>query len=253
MRGIGIRGFVSRSRQGFSPTSQVADLLHRTRRAPRFAGVSLSAPDRVAAWGISRQISEGEYLVPGLVPRRGEHVIDIGANIGVFALWATRKGASVTCYEPGPETFDCLVKNTAKRPVDAVHAAVVGQSHSEPVARLYLHDKQSTRHTLLGHEIGSGEALTSYVDVPAISIREVLSDACDLLKVDCEGGEFEIFGTVDGDVLRRARRIVMEFHRTAGDPETLLRILADCGFRARILEGASPSAAFGVVGAHRID
>jgi FkbM family methyltransferase len=144
------------------------------------------------------------------------------------------------------------VRNAAERPINAVHAAVVGRSNPEDRVRLYLHAERSTRNTLLGHEIGSGQELTNHVDVPAISIEEVLTDACDLLKVDCEGAEFDIFGNIDSDVLRQARRIVMEFHRTAGDPELLLQRFSDSGFRAQILEGADPSDAFGVIGARRI-
>jgi FkbM family methyltransferase len=250
MRGMGT---VRRWREGLSPFSQIADRLGRTSRAPRFAGVSLCAPDRVASWGISRQIAGGEYSFPGLVPRKGERVVDIGANIGVFALWASRKGASVTCYEPGPETFDCLVRNTAGRPINVIHAAVVGHSSPGGMVRLYLHEERSTRHTLLGREIGSGQELTSHVDVPAISIEQVLADACDLLKVDCEGAEFDIFDGIDDSVLRQARRIILEFHRTAGDPELLLQRLADAGFDARILEGTNPSESFGVIAAHRVD
>lgn len=215
--------------------------------------MSLSAPDPVAAWGISGQISDGEYSFPGLVPRKGEHIVDIGANIGVFALWAARKGASVTCYEPGPDAFACLVRNTAGRPINVMHAAVVGRSTPESMVRLYLHEERSTRNTLLGIEIGSGQELMSHVDVPAVSIDKVLADGCDLLKVDCEGSEFDIFDGTDGTILRQTRRIIVEFHRTAGDPQLLLQRFSDSGFHAQILKGTSPSDVFGVIGAHRID
>jgi FkbM family methyltransferase len=253
MRGIGIRGAIRRSREGLSPVSQMAHRLGRTKRAPRFAGVALNAPDRVAAWGISRQISGGEYSFPGFLPQRGEHVIDIGANIGVFALWAARKGASVVCYEPSPETFDCLVRNAAGRSIKVTNAAVVGRSNGEQTVRLYLHEERSTRHTLLGHEIGSGRTLARHIDVPAVSIDEVLADDCDLLKVDCEGAEFQIFGEAEVSVLRRTRRAVVEFHRSVGDPLVLVRRFSDAGFDAQILSGADPSEAFGVIGARRID
>jgi FkbM family methyltransferase len=253
MRIRGIRGFFGRSREGFSPISQLAAHFGRTGRAPRFAGVSLSAPDPTAAWGISRQISGGEYGFPGFLPQAGDQIVDIGANIGVFALWAARKGASVTCYEPGPDTFPCLVRNTTGRSIIARHAAVVGRSDPVGTVRLYLHDERSTRNTLLGREIGTGQELTNHVDVPAVSIDEVLASTIDLLKVDCEGAEFEIFDAIDGDVLRHARRIIVEFHRVAGDPELLLQRFADSGFDAQILEGAHPSDEFGVIGAHRID
>jgi FkbM family methyltransferase len=243
---------VRRSREGLSPVSQIADRLGRTGRAPRFAGVPLSAPDRVASWDITKQIADGEYAYPGMMPQKNDVVVDVGANIGVFALWAARRGAAVTSYEPGPETFDCLVKNTAGRAVQVIHAAVVGRCPPERTARLYLHGERSTRNTLLGQEIGSGEELMRYVVVPAVSIDDVLVRPCDLMKVDCEGGEFDIFSDVEDRVLRRARRIVLEFHRTAGDPGVLLKRLADARFDVQILEGAASSEPFGVIGASRI-
>jgi hypothetical protein len=121
------------------------------------------------------------------------------------------------------------------------------------MVRLYFHEERSTRNTLLGREIGSGQALTRHVDVPSVPIDTVLAEPCDLVKVDCEGAEFDIFNGIDCSVLRRARRLVVEFHRTAGDPESLLQRFADSGFHARILAGSGPSDAFGVIGAHRID
>jgi hypothetical protein len=35
---------------------------------------------------------------------------------------------------------------------------------------------------------------------------------CDLLKVDCEGGEYDIFFHTPADTLRRIQRISMEYH-----------------------------------------
>jgi FkbM family methyltransferase len=249
MRG---EGFVRRARNGLSPGSQIAAKLGRTDSPPRFTGVRLSAPDRVAAWGITRQIADGEYAYPGLTPGSGDRVIDIGANIGVYSLWAERHGAVVTAaYEPGPDAFKALQDNVAGRRVTPVQAAVVGDSNDRLVD-LFLHDERSTRNTLLGREIGSGSELTRKISVSAVPISDVLTEPCDLLKLDCEGAEFDIITAASDEQLRRAMRIVVEFHRIVGDPGALLNRLRDAGFDAQILSGADPDEAFGVIGAARV-
>ncbi len=54
------------------------------------------------------------YFAHGLEIRAGDVVFDVGANIGLFALEAARKGASVHAFEPMSATFAALRAN-AKR------------------------------------------------------------------------------------------------------------------------------------------
>jgi FkbM family methyltransferase len=223
----------------------------RTGHMPRFAGVRVSAPDHVAAWGIVQQVAGGEYAYPGLTPRRGDRVIDIGANVGIYSLWAERRGATViAAYEPGPDAFAALASNVADRRVAPIHAAVVGKSQTGSVD-LFVHGERSTRNTVVGREIGSGAPLEQRVTVPAVPIHEVLAEPCDLLKIDCEGAEFDIMASASTCSLRRIERIILEFHRTVGDPQSLIARLTAAGFAARILAGEDPEQPFGVIGAQR--
>jgi hypothetical protein len=86
-----------------------------------------------------------------------------------------------------------------------------------------------------------------------LALADVLTERCDLLKIDCEGGEFDIFKAADDLSLRGVRRIVLEFHRVAGDPQELVDRLASAGFRTAILQGADLDDPFGVIGALRND
>ncbi|HTE78532.1 MAG TPA: FkbM family methyltransferase, partial [Xanthobacteraceae bacterium] len=58
------------------------------------------------------QIQRGEYDVAGYHPSRPT-ILDVGANIGGFAIWAAKRwpGCEVFCYEPVPETFLLLKAN----------------------------------------------------------------------------------------------------------------------------------------------
>jgi FkbM family methyltransferase len=226
-----VRSF-ARSREGLNFASHVGHKLGLGVK-PRFAGVSLSAPDADTAWMVALQIAVGEYRSPGLTPEAGWHVVDVGANIGVFSLWAERLGADVTAYEPEPRTFASLVKNVAGRRISPRQAALV--SEPVPAVRLYLSELDSTRHTVVGKEIESGEPLREFVDVPTVTLADVVGSGCDLLKLDCEGAEFEALLRADDDTLRRAKRIILEFHRIAGSPEVIVDRLEAAGMHADVL------------------
>lgn len=233
----------TRSREGLGVASHLA---HKVGFdvSPRFAGVSLSAPDARTAWLVALQIAVGEYRWPGLTPEAGWHVVDVGANIGVFSLWAERLGADVTAFEPEPRTFASLVTNVAGRRISPRQAALVGEA--APTVRLYLSELDSTRHTAMGKEIESGEPLRDFVDVPAVTVADVVGSGCDLLKLDCEGAEFEALLRTDDDTLRRARRIIIEFHRIAGSPEAIVDRLESAGME---VDRLAENEAVGLLGA----
>src|SRR5437867_2566152 len=47
---------------------------------------------------------------------KGEHWLDLGANIGSFALYCRLHKATAACYEPDPECFKILLKNAPDFP-----------------------------------------------------------------------------------------------------------------------------------------
>ena len=231
-------------REGLSFSSQLARRLGLDVR-PRFCGVLLEAPDATTAWTVAVQIAMGDYRWPGLTPEPGWRVVDVGANIGAFSLWAEQLGADVTAFEPEPKTYASLVANVAGRRVSPTQAALVGEA--VPAVRLYLSDVRSTRHTLLAKEIESGAPLRDFIDVPTVTIADVVGEGCDLLKLDCEGAEFEALLRADDETLRRAQRLVVEYHRIGGEPEEIVDRLEAAGLEVEVL---STSEAVGTIGAH---
>ena len=189
-------------------------------RAARMVRPTFASPTPHHHEWLRDRIWEGEYDRPGFVPRRGDVVVDIGANVGVFSVRSAMRGATVRAYEPHPGTFAYLLRNAKGRRIECHQAAVMPQAGT---TTLFLDPHYDTRHSTLGREQRTGEELRDSIEVPTVTLADAIGDGCDLLKVDCEGVEFELLDATPSDRLRRASRIVAELH---GDAEQMRRFTA---------------------------
>lgn len=127
-------------------------------------------------------------------------IVDIGANIGMFSKICTMAfpEAKIYAYEPNKAAFKWLEKNSQNCNIIPIQAAVL----DIPKA-VFLESNMSS----ITGKINS----TAGVPVKVISAAEVAGgQAIDLLKMDCEGGEWEILKDVS--LLKRTENFVMEFH-----------------------------------------
>jgi FkbM family methyltransferase len=202
-------------------------------RPPRFRGAN---PEHTA-W-LADQIWAGEYDQAGFVPRRGWRILDIGANVGTFAVRSAMRRASVVAYEPHPETFRYLQANAAKRGVDCRQAAVVADAPEDGVD-LHL-GSEDTRHSLLSRDQDSGVELGDAVRVPAVAAREVIPGTWDLVKIDCEGVEFEILDSLSSEDIAGVRRMIVELHGTREQMTRFVDRLRQEGFHAELRDLSEP-------------
>jgi FkbM family methyltransferase len=162
------------------------------------------------------------YTPPGYEIEDGNVVLDVGANIGVFATYAATRAESVAvyAYEPFPENIAWLKKNVEESGLSNVHIfqqAVAGS----PGTRFLQSDPEDWIMHSLGEEKNKGD---DGLEVDCTTLDEIMSreriKRCDLLKLDCEGSEYEILWNCAPDTLRRVRRIVAEFHEGEGRAST---------------------------------
>ncbi len=157
----------------------------------------------------------------GEAPKNGV-VIDIGANMGSYALFAAWNSpdARVYAFEPDPTNYALMRENIAMNGLaDRVivsDVAVTGKRerreffvHGGPHGSMYRNDNNPLW-------TGSGEA----IDVECWSLDEVFKKYgiahCDVLKLDCEGSEFEIFEATSEESFKKINRIRMEYHYLPG-------------------------------------
>jgi len=137
----------------------------------------------------------------------GEHWLDLGANVGAFALYAKSKGATAECYEPMPDCFEILQKNV---PEFKLHnTAVTNLPDQELTFYAPRREKDKYRSTLLPRK-GKYPQVTVF-NVHASTLQRRKGKGFDGIKMDIEGSEF---GLIDDGLLPKADKLVLEYHLT---------------------------------------
>jgi 31-O-methyltransferase len=73
------------------------------------------------AQGILHEICEDQlYFQSGISVSPGDVILDVGANIGVFSLFAAKQGARIYAFEPIPSTFAVLELNVRSHDLESV-------------------------------------------------------------------------------------------------------------------------------------
>jgi FkbM family methyltransferase len=148
-----------------------------------------------------------------LVVAQGGTVVDVGAHIGIFALYAVKrwKAKKVVCFEPCPENYAGLTRNIQNNNLtDIITAnpqAISGQTEKRS---LHVCADNDACHSLYSTDEGE------VVQVQCVTLKQALEmnhiSHVDYLKLDCEGPEWEILKSLDGETLAKIDVIGMEIH-----------------------------------------
>lgn len=181
-------------------------------------GLQFEQPDGLE-WLLLRETNR-DYGADSLDLCKDSVVVDIGAHVGMVSITlAKRYGCGVFAFEPNPDNYKRLVANVEKNGVSGLvrcyNMAVTGDG----------------RKAVIGVDTDNSGGNSIYgkngVDVDSITAADILQicggGQIDLLKIDCEGAEFEILK--DPDLLKCVAALRGEFHRHAGDADVLLEFV----------------------------
>jgi len=214
--------------------------------------MNLPLADRGVARDLSiRGIREREEtrLIQRIL-KPGMTVIDVGANMGYYALMEARAvgvEGRVYAIEPEPRNYRLLVRNVALNEYGNVFTFPLGISDETGSSRLHI-STHSNLHNLVA-PIKAGKNLHT-IDIEVqrlddfIQEQEIDPARVDLVRMDVEGWEAKILEGMQG-LLRASQqlKLFIEFHpgAIAGIPghslERSLRALDEHGFSIRYATG----------------
>jgi len=177
---------------------------------------------------VKQIVQDDIYKIDKFVPPGGV-VVDIGAHIGSFSIKCAKiKKCKVFAFEPLTGTFELMKQNVAlnrvKGRIRLYNTAIVGSP--DKTRLMYIDCKHF-------EESGFISARSNSAKVFCMSLAEVFKknriSLCDVLKLDCEGAEFEILREIEFD---RVKKIIMETHFNLH--KVLIEFLLEKGFWLRV-------------------
>jgi FkbM family methyltransferase len=161
-------------------------------------------------------------------------ILDIGANVGFFALYFFYRFplATIHSFEPMPFCQGIIEKYIQQHPGLKWKLHRYGIWNTTGSLELFT-DSTDNFSTISGVNFSSERQQKITVEVKALNelYEERVFDKIDLLKLDCEGAEYSILFNMPDYVLDKIERLAIETHvSTDGDKASLEQFLILKGF-----------------------
>jgi len=149
-------------------------------------------------------------------------IIDIGAHIGLFTIYASQfsKNGEIYSFEPMKENFELLNKNIISNNLKKVKIFNLAVSNSNSSVTLFINNDES------GHSMFSQSSQNLMVN--SISLKRIFDENqiefCNFLKLDCEGAEYEIIKNLPLSYFEKIDKMIIEYHMADSNPELLIEL-----------------------------
>jgi FkbM family methyltransferase len=185
---------------------------------------------------------------PDFIPRKGWTVVDLGANMGFFTCKTTFENAGVRVVAVEPlfpyaETLRGNLKDNRLLNAQVVEGAICGEPNRNIPIQVWYTEAGELKTGTIPESAAKVETLNAkgYTLAEVFQLGKV--GRCDLLKVDIEGAEYELFEKIPGEIWGKIQRIVMEVHNDNTHSEKeIVQVLEKNNFKVHLKsDGASTS------------
>lgn len=217
--------------------AQPSKAIERTVRLKK-SGLRFRVRTAMDVWSIKETFIDEFYTLFGTLVQDNWTIIDIGAGIGEFCIYAAHGHPNnrIYAFEPFEGSFKLLQDNLALNRcenIEPVHKAISDSNRPMTIQR-------PTSQPLQFITTPEKNVSSENPRIEAITLEQVFSlyhiEQCDLLKLDCEGCEYAILLHTPDTVLQSIRRIVLEYHDgvTSFNHVDLVKFLIQKGFLVRL-------------------
>lgn len=164
-----------------------------------------------------------------------QSIIDVGANVGYFSIYARKMfpTADICGYEPNPKAFCTLVNNGEKFQFTAINQAVGDED------KQFTYDDSGD--SIFG-KIVECDSDTNDKRIEIINLNNIIEHKkkIDILKLDCEGAEWDIIKELDPS---HVYWITMEYHcfHDSQDVVGLMQILTERNYEVIKIKNTNQS------------
>jgi len=187
-------------------------------------------------WSVKETFLDAFYTKYGVPIQDGWTVIDIGAGIGDFSIYVAygKPKTTIFAYEPFIESFELLNENLRLNNIKNVNPfqIAIWSAYGE----LLLDDSNGEPLQITSNKSNlDGENWQKKI-VQSKSLLAILEEHAlekvDLLKLDCEGAEYDVLMKAPSAVFDKIERITMEYHDLDAEHnhQRLIPFLEDQGY-----------------------
>ncbi len=156
----------------------------------------------------------------------GEVLVDVGANIGGYSLWAARRGVRVFAFEPAAKNYDSLCANIRLNRLEdkvVAYCAALSSALGLGMLRLSSQEVGAACHQL--QQNGDQGCVTLTLDE---LVQHGHLPTPDHVKIDVDGVEPEI---IEGarDTLARVKSVLVEVNEKSERHQLMVKILEHLG------------------------
>lgn len=177
-----------------------------------------------------------------LLQKTNPVIVDVGANVGFFSInmFYYFPQAKVLAYEPVPYNFQILqaYQNAFPNFNLQVYQEAVGGEDTTLKLNLSKLDGYTTMASIF-----ESDSRGYQIEVPAYSLETLFKrqklNGIDLLKLDCEGAEYQILYNAPDHILSKISKMSIETHKGKDRTESLMALrifLGSKGFVTEALE-----------------
>jgi FkbM family methyltransferase len=185
-----------------------------------------------------------------LLPSRAVSAMDVGANLGSFCIWlAAQRGISkASCFEPDPSSFRLCQFNLAANGCTQVEPVPKAVGGIERTLTMRVNTNRPGGNSIYAERSASDETAEVQV-VPLEKWMAQTPESIDILKLDCEGAEWEILEHTPLETWQRFGLIVAEVHgdaRQKYQPDDFPKMMESRGFETKRWDGGHMGLYIGV-------
>ena len=188
----------------------------------------------------------GYRILDDVIKKANAPIIDVGAHVGMFSAYvaALNDAVRIFAYEPDEQNYQAMKVNLKLNRFKTVvmKNLAVGVEESK---RVFYLNKDSHNHSLFEiNDIGIREFEDSVVGQKEVSVTTLARvfeqqrlEKVSLIKLDCEGAEFEILENLSDEIFGKVGAFYVEYHmyKPEMDPNRLKNILMKHGFKVEMM------------------